>query len=85
MKQIRSILIAILILLVASFLAGCGVQAQPRTNSTEALIERVAALETEVADLKAGARVFVGAAAKQPDGTLQTQRITVSRDAHPPM
>jgi hypothetical protein len=39
----------------------------------------------ELADLKAGARVFVGAAAKQPDGTLQTQRITVGRDAHPPM
>jgi hypothetical protein len=45
----------------------------------------VAYVPGEVADLKAGARVFVGAAAKQPDGTLQTQRITVSRDAHPPM
>src|SRR5215217_628056 len=53
-KQIRPILIATLILLIASFLAGCGVQAQARTNSTEALTERVAALETEVADLKAG-------------------------------
>jgi hypothetical protein len=45
----------------------------------------VAYVPGEVADLKVGARVFVGAAAKQPDGTLQTQRITVSRDAHPPM
>jgi hypothetical protein len=45
----------------------------------------VAYVPGEVADLKAGARVFVGAATKQPDGTLQTQRITVGRDANPPM
>jgi hypothetical protein len=48
-------------------------------------LQIVAYVPGEVADLKAGARVFVGAAAKQPDGTLQTQRITVGRDANPPM
>jgi hypothetical protein len=39
----------------------------------------------ELSDLKAGASVFVGAAVKQPDGTLQTRRIGVGRDVPPPM
>jgi outer membrane lipoprotein SlyB len=37
------------------------------------------------ADLKPGAKVFIGAAAKQADGTLSTTRINVGRDAAPPM
>jgi hypothetical protein len=36
-------------------------------------------------ELKAGARIFVAAAAKQPDGTLLTPRINVGRDVAPPM
>jgi hypothetical protein len=39
----------------------------------------------EVADLKAGASVFIGAAAKQPDGTYLARRIGVGRDVPPPM
>jgi len=39
----------------------------------------------EVADIKPGAGVFIGAASKQPDGTLLTQRITVGRDMRPPL
>jgi hypothetical protein len=38
-----------------------------------------------MADVKAGAGVFIGAAVKQPDGTLQAQRITVGKDVPPPM
>ena len=37
------------------------------------------------ADLKPGAKVFIGAATKQADGTLSTARINVGRDAAPPM
>ena len=47
-------------------------------------LQIVAYVPGETADLKAGARVFVAAAARQQDGTLQAQRITVGRDA-PPM
>ena len=39
-----------------------------------------------MADLKAGEKIFVAAAAKQPDGTLVAPRITVSRGGiNPPM
>src|SRR5712671_2873350 len=38
------------------------------------------------ADLKPGTKIFVGAAKKQPDGTLQTPRITYGKDGlTPPM
>jgi hypothetical protein len=36
------------------------------------------------ADLKVGAKVFVAAARKQPDGTLAAPNITVGRDIDPP-
>ena len=39
----------------------------------------------EVGELKAGARIFVSAANKQPDGTLVTPRVNVGRDVAPPM
>jgi hypothetical protein len=39
----------------------------------------------EMSDLKAGAAVFIGAATKQPDGTLLARRIGVGRDVPPPM
>lgn len=39
----------------------------------------------EVSELKAGARIFVSAANKQPDGTLVTPRVNVGRDVAPPM
>jgi hypothetical protein len=35
-------------------------------------------------DLKVGAKIFVGGAAKQPDGTLLAPNITVGRDIDPP-
>jgi hypothetical protein len=35
-------------------------------------------------DLKPGTKIFVGAAKKQPDGTLQTPRITYGRDGAGP-
>ena len=37
------------------------------------------------ADLKPGAKVFIGAATKEADGTLSAARINVGRDAAPPM
>ena len=37
------------------------------------------------AELKPGAKIFIFAAAKQPDGTLAVSRINVGRDAAPPM
>jgi hypothetical protein len=38
------------------------------------------------ADLKAGEKIFIGAAAKQPDGSLSAARLTVSKDGvNPPM
>ena len=39
----------------------------------------------EVSELKAGARIFVSAATKQPDGTLEAARVNVGRDVAPPM
>jgi hypothetical protein len=39
----------------------------------------------EVAELKPGAKIFVSAANKQPDGTLQAARVNVGRGAAPPM
>jgi hypothetical protein len=39
----------------------------------------------EVSELKAGAKIFVSAATKQPDGTLQAVRVNVGRGVAPPM
>jgi hypothetical protein len=39
----------------------------------------------EVSELQVGKSVFVGAAVKQPDGTLLARRIGVGRDVAPPM
>jgi hypothetical protein len=39
----------------------------------------------EVSELKAGAAVFIGAAARQPDGTFVARRIGVGRTVDPPM
>jgi len=39
----------------------------------------------EVSELKPGAKIFVGAAKKLPDGTLETTRINVGRGVAPPM
>jgi hypothetical protein len=39
----------------------------------------------EVSELKAGAKIFVGAAKKLPDGTLETGRVNVGRGVAPPM
>lgn len=39
----------------------------------------------DVSDLKAGAKIFVVAAKKLPDGTLETSRISVGKGAAPPM
>jgi len=39
----------------------------------------------EVAELKPGAKIFISAANKQPDGTLQAARVNVGRGAAPPM
>ncbi len=36
------------------------------------------------ADLKVGAKIFVGAAQKQPDGTLSAPNVAVGRDIDPP-
>ena len=36
-------------------------------------------------DLKPGAKIFIGAATKEADGTLSVARINVGRDAAPPM
>jgi hypothetical protein len=36
-------------------------------------------------DLKPGAKIFINAATKEPDGTLQVSRINVGRDTAPPM
>ena len=38
-----------------------------------------------VGELKPGAKIFVSAANKQPDGTLQAARVNVGRGAAPPM
>src|SRR5262245_6519976 len=39
----------------------------------------------EAGELKPGARIFVSAANKQPDGSLQAGRVNVGRGAAPPM
>jgi hypothetical protein len=39
----------------------------------------------EVSELKAGARIFISAANKQPDGTLEAARVNVGRGVAPPM
>jgi len=44
----------------------------------------VAYLPGTADELKAGAAVFVPAASKRPDGTLEAQRVMVGRDAAPP-
>jgi hypothetical protein len=36
-------------------------------------------------ELTPGARIFIAAATKQPDGTLQTPRVNVGRGVAPPM
>jgi hypothetical protein len=38
-----------------------------------------------VSDLKPGAKIFVGAAKKLPDGTLETSRVNVGKGIAPPM
>ncbi len=45
----------------------------------------VAYVPGEVNELKAGARIFISAANKQPDGTLQAARVNVGRGVAPPM
>lgn len=45
----------------------------------------VAYVPGEVGELKAGARIFISAANKQPDGTLQAARVNVGRGVAPPM
>jgi hypothetical protein len=39
----------------------------------------------EKSELKPGANIFIAAATKRPDGTLQTQRVNVGRGVAPPM
>jgi len=39
----------------------------------------------EKSDLKPGVSIFIAAATKQPDGTLQAQRVNVGRGLAPPM
>ena len=39
----------------------------------------------EKSELKAGASIFIAAAVRQPDGTLQTPRVNVGRGVAPPM
>jgi hypothetical protein len=39
----------------------------------------------EKSELKPGASIFIAAATKQPDGTLQTPRVNVGRGVAPPM
>jgi hypothetical protein len=48
-------------------------------------LQIVAFAPGEAADVKAGSGIFIGAAAKQPDGTLQAKRIAVGRGVAPPM
>jgi hypothetical protein len=45
----------------------------------------VAYVPGDTSELKAGARIFVSAATKQPDGTLQAARVNVGRGVAPPM
>jgi hypothetical protein len=39
----------------------------------------------DASDLKAGAKIFVSAAKKLPDGSLETSRVNVGKSAAPPM
>ena len=39
----------------------------------------------ERSELKPGAKIFIGGATRQPDGSLQTARIAVGRGIDPPM
>jgi hypothetical protein len=39
----------------------------------------------QVSDLKPGAKIFVGAAKRLPDGTLETSRVNVGKGIDPPM
>ena len=45
----------------------------------------VAYVPGEKSELKPGASIFIAAATKQPDGTLQTPRVNVGRGVAPPM
>ncbi|MBX9590156.1 MAG: hypothetical protein K2X43_12690 [Hyphomonadaceae bacterium] len=45
----------------------------------------VAYVPGEVGELKAGARIFISAAKRSPDGSLEAQRINVGRGVAPPM
>jgi hypothetical protein len=45
----------------------------------------VAYTPTDKSELRPGARVFIAAAIKLPDGTLQASRINVGRGVNPPM
>jgi hypothetical protein len=45
----------------------------------------VAFAPAEMSELKPGTKIFVGAAKKLPDGTLETARISVGRGVAPPM
>ena len=45
----------------------------------------VAYTPTDKSELRPGARVFIAAATKQPDGMLQASRINVGRGVDPPM
>jgi len=45
----------------------------------------VAYVPGEVGELKAGARIFISAAKKSPDGSLEAARINVGRGVAPPM
>ena len=56
-----------------------------KTIIVPAGIPIVAYVPGDVSEPKAGARIFVSAANKQPDGTLQAARVNVGRGAAPPM
>jgi len=45
----------------------------------------VAYVPSDVSELKVGARIFIGAANKLPDGSLQAARVNVGRGVAPPM
>lgn len=45
----------------------------------------VAYVPGDVSELKVGAKIFIGAANKQPDGSLQAGRVNVGRGVAPPM
>lgn len=42
-------------------------------------------MPSDVSELKAGARIFISAATKLPDGTLEASRVNVGRGVAPPM